>query len=664
MRSRNHDALVIPGRSATTSVGGETVVKRKPGMRRMRLIGLCLLAMFAVGSGTATASPGDFVAEVEFSQNCGSGIGVGVAYDGAGHLWVSCYASTVDLMRTNVKTGTVEQTYELANGIGALAYDSTRNALWAGPAAGTYSGMYYIQLDASKKVTSSKEAFELGVFGGGLDDGLAYDATDDTLYYSPDGSTEVHHYTTTGELLESRAWDGTECYNSGLAIGGELLFEGADGCNHVYVVNKKTHAAAFDFSTATESDPNHRDEGLSCDPLTFASSDKQVMWSKEAYSPNRAIAFEIPAETCGFGGKLPKATELSTTLSGASQTGENITVPEGTPVKDAAKLTGANVAEATGKVTYKVYSDSECTKVVASPPAVTVSGESVPPSEEVTLSTPGTYYWTALYEGDENNEPSESKCGAETATVEGGPTETITTTSLSGGGQSGPSITVSEGTAVTDQATVTGTNAGSATGTVNYKVYSDNECKTEVVDAGTVTVSGGSVPASNPESLAQGTYYWQATYSGDGSLNEGSQSKCETEVETVGPPPPPPCTKVDGYAKVVIHKEFETEKQKVENKLSTKLTDKQKLVFTWENGASKLTLTKLISASCVVEARKKKFIGTGEVTVNGEAGWVAKFKFTLNNKLAFSFHIRVTKPKEEPFAFTIRAAGLTTETFS
>jgi hypothetical protein len=90
---------------------------------------------------------------------------------------------------------------------------------------------------------------------------------------------------------------------SGLAIGGDDLYEGKNGCSHVYVVHKKTLAPVFDFSTFIASDPNHRDEGLTCDTQTFAGQGKQVMWSKEAFSPNRAAAFQIPAGTCGVGGQ-------------------------------------------------------------------------------------------------------------------------------------------------------------------------------------------------------------------------------------------------------------------------------------------------------------------------------------------------------------------------
>jgi hypothetical protein len=110
---------------------------------------------------------------------------------------------------------------------------------------------------------------------------------------------------------------------------------------------------------------------------------------------------------------------------------------------------------------------------------------------------------------------------------------TTLATSLSGGGQSGASITVPPGTSVTDAATLTGTNAASATGTVTYNVYSDSAC-TNLVSAGAAeTVTAGTVPASAPEAFAtSGTYYWQAVYSGDAN-NGASESPCGSEVETV-----------------------------------------------------------------------------------------------------------------------------------
>jgi hypothetical protein len=226
----------------------------------------------------------------------------------------------------------------------------------------------------------------------------------------------------------------------------------------------------------------------------------------------------------------PAATTTSTSLSGGGQSGTSITVPEGTAVTDTATLSGENAATATGKVTYNVYSDKECKSLVASAGEVEVTGGKVPPSSAQTLP-PDPYYWTASYSGDGSNQPSSSKCGVETLTVEAGPPPTTTSTSLSGAGRSGPRITVPEGTAVTDQATLSGTNIGTATGKVSYNVYSDPECNNLVASA-EASVVGGTASASNPQTLPAGTYYWRASYSGD-TLNKPSSSECGSEVLTV-----------------------------------------------------------------------------------------------------------------------------------
>jgi hypothetical protein len=232
-------------------------------------------------------------------------------------------------------------------------------------------------------------------------------------------------------------------------------------------------------------------------------------------------------------GSLISGTQVTTSLSGGGKSGGSIIVPEGTSVADSATLAGTNAKEATGTVEYKIFSDSECTKEVASAGSVTVAAGVVPSSEAKTLA-PGTYYWQAHYTGDTNNNASTSTCGSEVESVEASvkqkPTEL--STSLSGEGKSGASITVNEGASVSDGATLSGTNASKATGSVEYNVYSDSACTKLVTAAGKVTVSAGSVPGSEAKTLAPGTYYWQASYGGD-STNESSKSECGSEVETV-----------------------------------------------------------------------------------------------------------------------------------
>src|SRR5205807_2424789 len=102
----------------------------------------------------AHAATGDIVGQVTFGQDCASGIGTGVTFDGSA-LWYTCYASPTDLLRADPHTGAVLASYHIAGGLGSLAYDATRNGLWIGPGGGNYGDVWFVQLDGAKAVTSS-----------------------------------------------------------------------------------------------------------------------------------------------------------------------------------------------------------------------------------------------------------------------------------------------------------------------------------------------------------------------------------------------------------------------------------------------------------------------------------------------------------------------------
>ena len=236
----------------------------------------------------------------------------------------------------------------------------------------------------------------------------------------------------------------------------------------------------------------------------------------------------------------PSATTLSTTLTSSSgATGPSISASSLDTVSDTVTLSGANASTATGSVTFSVYSNSQCSDYVASggyfggptyEPIVVSGTESNP------VSLPaGTYYWQVNYSGDANNTPAISPCTAEVETITGSQTLTTVSTNLSGPGTTGASIMVLPDTAVTDTATLSGTNAASAGGTASYTVYSDSACTDVIANAGTVDVSDGVVPASTPVTLGVGTYYWQASYSGD-ATNAAATSPCISETETVASP--------------------------------------------------------------------------------------------------------------------------------
>ncbi len=273
--------------------------------RFCRLTLSALLVLLVVVSGlprlqvpVASAANGDWIHRTYFQARCSSGLGVGIAFDGE-YLWFSCYRSNPDLYKARTLDGAIVASYNVASGLGALAWDGNRKMLWAGWGAGAGAeGDVRLINPATGAATVRFNAADARMCG--LDDGLAYDAQDDTLYISPDCSRVIHHYSTGGSHLNDFAWGGTGCYNSGIAIGGELMYQGSNGCNRVWVVRRSDHSPVFNFATNIPGDTNYRDEDLECDSVTF--SPRTVMWSIEAYEPRRAVAFEVPPGTCATGG--------------------------------------------------------------------------------------------------------------------------------------------------------------------------------------------------------------------------------------------------------------------------------------------------------------------------------------------------------------------------
>ncbi|HEU4737915.1 MAG TPA: SGNH/GDSL hydrolase family protein [Solirubrobacterales bacterium] len=233
-------------------------------------------------------------------------------------------------------------------------------------------------------------------------------------------------------------------------------------------------------------------------------------------------------------GSSPTSTSLSTSLKGGGKEGAAITVNEGTKVKDTATLSGTNSSKATGTVNYKVFADKECKELVGSAGEVSVSGGTVPASSEIELTAGAVYYWQAEYSGDANNLGSVSPCSNEVLTVKAAVT---VSTKLVGEGEEGPEgkeITVPAGAEVLDTATLSGTNSSKATGTITYSIYADSKCEELVAGAGGGEVTGGNAASSEAVELAEGTYYWRASYSG-GPLHQAAESPCDEVLEVISP---------------------------------------------------------------------------------------------------------------------------------
>src|SRR5207244_2984925 len=99
---------------------------------------------------------------------------------------------------------------------------------------------------------------------------------------------------------------------------------------------------------------------------------------------------------------------------------------------------------------------------------------------------------------------------------------------------------VSIGTSVHDSATLSGATAN-AGGTISYGLFSDNTCSTQIADlTPTVhTVVNGVAPDSKSHSFnSAGTFYFQATYSGDTNNTGPVSSECTSETLVVNPNTP------------------------------------------------------------------------------------------------------------------------------
>jgi hypothetical protein len=182
-------------------------------------------------------------------------------------------------------------------------------------------------------------------------------------------------------------------------------------------------------------------------------------------------------------------------------------------VTDSATLT--TFFQASGTVTYSVFTNGLCTAPGTAVSTVTVTGGVVPNSRAVTFNATGSYSFQAVYSGDANNNGATSAC--EPLTVATG--VTITTT-LS-------ATTVTIGASVTDSATLSGQTAA-AGGTVTYNEFANGTCSAPgPIAMSTVTVTNGVVPNSGAfPTNRTGSFSFQAAYSGDAN-NNGATSPCE-----------------------------------------------------------------------------------------------------------------------------------------
>lgn len=239
-----------------------------------------------------------------------------------------------------------------------------------------------------------------------------------------------------------------------------------------------------------------------------------------------SATFTVSTKALGsWGDRSPGGETDSTTVSHSPNcdslsTGATGTTIGGT-IHDVATLSHA--AAATGTVTFKVFSTSDCSgtplatfgNVAASPSSGNGDGTWTFTSGNYPTTAAGTFTWTASFAGDSHNSSTSEGCGGanETSTVaKASPTITTNASPLT-------QTIAGSGLDLTDTATLAG--GASPTGTITFQLVTDasGACGTQVGSV-TAPVSGnGSYTSPSVRVSSAGLYRWVANYGGDGNNN-------------------------------------------------------------------------------------------------------------------------------------------------
>lgn len=235
--------------------------------------------------------------------------------------------------------------------------------------------------------------------------------------------------------------------------------------------------------------------------------------------------------TCGGAGdeKVIVQSQTSLTVTAPATDATNTAIA-------AANITGSLTGgtSPTGTITFAVYGPSTTAPTTCQTTTggswkqvgtASASGNNTyPSSASFTPTSSGTYWWYAAYGGDTINTTSTTTCNSAsmTHTVVGAVTSLTATGPANG----------TAGTPIATSAITAGLTGGSSpTGTITFKVFgpqatAPTDCSAGTT-VGTAAVSGnnGYHPSASFTPSSSGTYWWYASYSGDGN-NLASASTC------------------------------------------------------------------------------------------------------------------------------------------
>jgi hypothetical protein len=241
----------------------------------------------------------------------------------------------------------------------------------------------------------------------------------------------------------------------------------------------------------------------------------QVSYSGD--SVNQPATSSCSSEKVTVGQSAPTVLTQVKNNAGDGSITNGAHVAIGTVAYDTASLSGGT-ADASGNVTYYVEKgDNVCSITGATSLGTKALGTK---SETTTLDKAGTYYFWAVYAGDDNNAGNTSSCSSETVVVD----------------QNSPGATTAQSLLPNDAATMTGATSD-AGGTLTFSLFApaDATCAGSPALTETVNVNGNDTyNTTNTDFLASaaGTWRWVVEYSGDAN-NAGFTIACGTEQFTI-----------------------------------------------------------------------------------------------------------------------------------
>jgi hypothetical protein len=289
------------GKPTVAAGSGGVIVRRAQALHRSRVSPRATSPRQTI---RRLAANGDNVAHITADQSgtacetkaISGGIGVGIAFDGSSLLLSCTNDNTITVVRPSGGspgsqvghyTVTSSNPDYVMSSLGALAYDKSRNVIWACNAENDVG-----------TINPSTHMFTKAFASNGCLDGLAYDALDDTLWTSPDATSSISHYRASDGMLLHDPYTPIlgSGGNSGIAVGGSTLYLANDGGSEIYTVPKDFSGPATLFASFSA-----RLEDMECDNVSFASQSKTVIWSVDAYDLT-LNAWEVPNGSCDFGG--------------------------------------------------------------------------------------------------------------------------------------------------------------------------------------------------------------------------------------------------------------------------------------------------------------------------------------------------------------------------